>query len=292
LFSKIRGETVVKKNALPLLTMFAFLAILGLALWTLPRLPELERSLVEKLANSSAKEYFAGSIHIEKVSLDRHLKIRLSGITGKLQTRQGPVPLAIKSLESQDPLFLFISQKPVRFIFEGIRPQISSRVGISGDFVIQTGPAPRFELTADLGKTGLEDWQWLDPQNLGGATGSMKGILTFRQIAGHEPEFSLDLEAPEPGGNIQARFFDLFLPYLPTSLQKERVQQVSQSQQLVQYNRAALKVSLLQSDNMKILLQIFIPAYNLKLTLNATIRTDEKTAFSQIARLMGLIEVK
>jgi len=43
---------------------------------------------------------------------------------------------------------------------------------------------------------------------------------------------------------------------------------------------------------MKILLQIFIPAYNLKLTLNATIRTDEKTAFSQIARLIGLIEVK
>ncbi len=150
----------------------------------------------------------------------------------------------------------------------------------------------RFELTADLGKTGLEDWQWLDPQNLGGATGAMKGSLTFRQILGREPEFSMDLEAPEPGGNIQARFFDLFLPYLPTSVQKERVQKVAQSQQLVRYGRAALRVNLVQSDNMKILLQIFIPAYNLKLTLNATIRTDEKTAFSQIARLIGLIEVK
>ena len=195
-------------------------------------------------------------------------------------------------MESQDSLFLFISQKPVRFIFEGIRPQISSRMGISGNFMIQTGPVSRFELTADLGKTGLEDWQWLDPQNLGGATGAMNGSLTFRQILGQEPEFSMDLEAPEPGGNIQARFFDLFLPYLPTSVQKERVQKISKNQQLVRYGRAALRVNLVRSDNIKILLQIFIPAYNLKLTLNAMIRTDEKTAFSQIARLMGLIEVK
>ena len=265
------------------------ISILGMVLWSLPRLPGLERDLVERLANRSAQELFAGSIRIEKVSLDRHFKIRLSGITGKLQTRQGPVPLEVRSLESLDPLFGFLFQKPVRFLFEGIRPQISSRKGLSGNFTIQTGPAPRFELTADLGKTGLEDWQWLDPQNLGGATGTMRGSLTFRQNFGQEPIFTMDLEAPEPGGNIQARFFDLFLPYLPTALQKERVQKVSQSQQLVQYGRAALRVTLLQSDNMKILLQIFIPAYNLKLTLNATIRTDEKTAFSQIARLMGLI---
>lgn len=280
-----------KKTRL-LLFIILFVSLPGLILSFLPRLPSLERDLVESLANRSSKEYFADSVRIEKVSLDRHLRIRLAGISGKLQTRQGPVPLAIKSLESQDSLFLFLSQKPVHFIFEGIRPQISSRVGISGNLMIQTGPASRFELNADLGKTGLEDWQWLDPQNLGGATGTMKGNLTFRQVLGREPEFSLDLEAPEPGGNIQARFFDLFLPYLPTPIQKERVQKISESQQLVQYGRAALRVNLVQSDNMKILLQIFIPAYNLKLTLNASIRTDEKNAFSQIARLMGLIEVK
>jgi hypothetical protein len=273
-------------------TLFFAAALLALILWVLPRLPGLERDLLEQLANRSTKEYFAGSIRIEKVSLDRHFRIRLTGITGKLQTRQGPVPLAIKSLESQDPLFLFIFQKPVRFLFEGIRPEISSRMGISGNFMIQTGPASRFELNSDLGKTGLEDWQWLDPQDLGGATGSLKGSLTFRQIAGQEPEFTLDLEAPEPGGNIQARFFDLFLPYLPTPLQRERVQRVSESQQLIRYGRAALRADMPQSDRMKILLQIFIPAYNLKLTLNSTIRTDEKSTFSQIARLMGLIEVK
>ena len=282
----------MKKKTFLFASLVFLLTLLGLALWVLPRLPDMERDLVQQLANRSAKEYFANSIRIEKVSLDRHLKIRLTGITGKLQTRQGPVPLAIKSLESQDSLFLFIFQKPGRVLFDGIRPQISSRLGLSGHFILQTGPAPRFELTADLGKTGLEDWQWLDPQNLGGATGAMKGSLTFRQILGREPEFSLDLEAPEPGGNIQARFFDLFLPYLPTSVQKERVQKVSKSQQMVRYGRAAFRVNLAEGNPIKILLQIFIPSYNLKLTLNATIRTDEKTAFSRIARLMGLIEVK
>lgn len=280
------------KKAFLIIAIILFVLILGLVLGLLPRLPALERASIEKLVNRSTQEYFANSVRIEKVSLDRHFKIRLTGITGKLQTRQGPVPLAVKSLESQDSLFLFILQRPVRFLFEGIRPEASSRTGISGNFLFQTGPAARFELTSDLGKTGLEDWQWLDPQNLGGATGDMKGTLTFRQIPGREPEFSLDLEAPEPGGNIQARFFDLFLPYLPTAVQKERVQKISQSQQLVRYARAALRVNMAQSDLVKILLQIFIPAYNLKLTLNATVRTDEKTTFAQIAQLMGIIEVK
>lgn len=282
----------MKKKHFLFASIIFLLSILGLTLWILPRLPELERDIVERLANRSAQEYFADSIHVEKIALDRHLKIRLTGITGKLQTRRGPVPLEVKSLESQDSLFLFISQKPVRFIFEGMRPQGSSRPGMSGNFVTQTGLASRFELAADLGKTGLEDWQWLDPQNLGGATGAMKGALTFRQTFGQEPEFSMDLEAPQPGGNIQARFFDLFLPYLPASPQKERVQKVSESQKLVRYERAALKVSLPQSDRLKIFLQIFIPAYNLKLTLNSLIKTDQKDAFSQIARIMGLIEVK
>jgi hypothetical protein len=268
---------------------FFFLAALGLALWVTPRLPELERSFLEQQLNRSAKEYFAGSVRLDEVALNRHWKVRLTRVTGKLQARQGPVPLEIKSLESLDPLYFFLTRKPVRFAFEGLRPQGSSRTGISGTFLIDTGSVSRFEFAADFGSSDLEDWQWLDPQNLAGATGAMKGALTFRQTAGKEPEFRMDLEAPQPGGNIQARFFDLFLPYLPTAVQKEKVRSVAQTRQLVQYQKASLKVDLLQSDRMKILLQIFIPDYNLKLTLNADLRTDQKDAFSQIARIMGLI---
>jgi hypothetical protein len=283
----------MKKNSSLLFIALVFLlATLGLVLWGFPQLPGLERNLLEKLANQSTKEYFDNSLRIEKVSLDRHFKVHLTGITAKLKTRQDPAPLEIRSLESQDSLLLLITPKPVRFIFEGFRPQGSSRPGLSGTFMIRGGKTGSFECSADFGKTDLGDWQWLDPQNLSGATGAMKGSLTFRQNFGQEPEFTMDLEAPEPGGNIQARFFDLFLPYLPTAAQKERVQKVSSDQPSVHYERAALKVSLPQSDRMKIFLQIFVPAYNLKLSLNATVKADQKDAFSQIARLMGFIEVK
>lgn len=274
------------------LFLSVIIATLGLSLWALPRLPELERSVAEHFANQAGKEYFEGSLHIDRVTLDRHLVIRIEGIRGKLKTRQGPVALEIRSLRSENSLLRLITREPVHFIFEGMRPQSSANEGVLGKLMIQTGSPSRVEASVDFGKTGLEDWQWIDPQNLEGATGATKGTLTFRQEAGKDPEFSMALEAPQPGGTLQARFFDVFLPYLPTPLQKERVEKLSRSQKLIQYQTASLEASLPQSDRVKILLRIFIPDYNLKLTLNAEIRTDAKNAFSQIARIMGLIEVK
>ena len=280
----------MKKSAL--FVLIPAIALLGAVLWLLPRAPKLERDLLERLANQATREFFSDSVRIEKVSLDRHLKIHFGKITGKLKTRQSPVPLEIASLQSEDTLVALIRQKPVRFTFTGMRPQGSSRPGISGTFRVQTGTAGFMECSADFGKTDLEDWQWLDPHNLSGATGAMKGSLTFRQAFGKEPEFDLALEAPQPGGNIQAKFFDLFLPYLPTNAQKEKVKKVVAETRSVRYDRASLKVSLPQSDRMKILLEIFVPAYNLILNLNANLRTDQKGGFSQIAQIMGLIEVK
>ena len=282
----------MKKKNLLFISVIFLLAALGLALWAIPRLPEFQQALAERIMNDSAREHFDGSLRVEKVAFDRHFKLHIAGISGNLKTRQGSVPLEVVSLDSQESLFLLISQKPVRFVFEGVRPQGTSRRGISGNFTFQTGSLWRFELEADFSNTGLEDWQWLDPANLEGATGATRGRLTFRQIEEQEPEFSLDLEAPEPGGHIQARFFDIFLPYLPVSLQKERVRKMSQSQKVIGYRNAVLQASLPQGDRMKILLQIFIPDYNLKLSLNMDLRTDSKNAFSQIARILGLIEVK
>jgi hypothetical protein len=283
----------MKKKLFPFLVFLSFLiAILCLALWILPRLPEIERSLLERQLNRVSQELFAGSIRVQGVTLNRQLRARITELSGKLQTRQGPVPLEIRFIESLDPLSFFLTKKPVRFIFEGFRPEKSPRTGVSGTFTIDASSASNFEFTADFGSSDLKDWQWLDPQNLSGATGATKGSLTFRQAAGKDPEFQIDIESPQPGGNIQAKFFDLFLPYLPVSAQKEKVRGISQKEQLIRYQKGSLKVDLLQSDRMKILLQIFIPDYNLKLTLNADLRTDRKDAFSQIARIMGLIEVK
>lgn len=281
-----------KKALSPLIWLSMLAAVVGLVLWVTPRLPEIERNLLERRLNQVSQEFFAGSIRIQGVTLNRQLRARITELSGKLQTRQGPVPLEIRFIESLDPLSYFLEKKPIRFIFEGFRPEKSTRSGVSGTFTIDASSASNFEFTADFGSSDLEDWQWLDPQNLTGATGATKGSLTFRQAAGKDPEFHIDIESPQPGGNIQAKFFDLFLPYLPVSTQKEKVRDMTQKEQLIRYQKGSLKVDLLQSDRMKILLQIFIPDYNLKLTLNADLRTDRKDAFSQIARIMGLIEVK
>lgn len=272
---------------------FTVLFLTGLILIGIGKLPDLERLVLERAINQNAKPFFADSVRIEKVHIDRSLKIRVEGIRGAFQARQGPVLLEMKSVESQDSLLSLLAQKPVLFLFEGARPKNSSREGVFGSFSFRAGKSWSFDFTADFQKTDLEDFQWLSPQDLEGATGAMNGKLIFTQEAGKYPVFDMNLEAPQPGGRLQARFFDLFLPYLPKSVQKERVVKlVSKKEQLVQYQNAELQVGLPQSDRMKILLHILVLDYNLKLTLNVEVRMDQKNAFSQIAQLMGMIEVK
>lgn len=274
-----------------------FFLILGLAavlaIFVIGNLEDLERSAAEWFLNQNAKEFFANSIHIQKIALDSHWRVRLEGVTGHFQARQGPVPLELRSLESQDSLLLLLTTKPVRFVFNGLRPQGSAREGFFGDFSYQGGKAWRFTFSGDFSRLDLEDLIWLAPQDLEGATGALKGKIRFSQEADQNPVFTLSLDAPQPGGKLQAKFFDLFLPYLPPSVQKERVVRlVSGKQPLVRYQTASAEVQLPQSDLMKIILKIMVLDYNLKLTLNVTVRTDEKNSFMQIARLMGLIEVK
>lgn len=266
---------------------------LALIVYGFFQFPEIERLVLERLINQGARIFFSDSIHIEKVTVDRSFKIRLQGITGSFQARQGPVPLEIRLLESREPLFFILGAQPVRFIFEGARPKSSSRSGLWGEISVRGGKDWRVEVSVDFKNTNLEDLRWLDPQNLDGANGAMIGKLTCIQTAGNEPVFDLKISVPPPGGTVQARFFDLFLPYLPASIQKDRVMKlVSEKKQLVQYQTAELEMALPQSDSMKILLRILVLDYNLKLTLNMTVRTEQKDSFMQIARIMGLIEAK
>lgn len=268
--------------------LFIVLIILTVSQWR-----EIERSVIQDLINRAARPFFADSIRIEKTAIDRGFRIRLWGIKGAFQARQGPVPLEIKVLESKDPLFLLLRSRPVRFIFEGVRPQGSPREGLLGEFSIMGGKDWRFKTLVDFKNTDLEDLRWLDPQNLGGASGAMRGTLSCVQVAGHDPVFNLNVAVAQPGGLVQAKFFDLFLPYLPTSAQKDRVMKlVSGKQQLVRYQTAELEMGLPQPDRVKILLHILVLDYNLKLNLDVTVRMDQKDSLMQIARLMGLIEAK
>ncbi|HNX68607.1 MAG TPA: hypothetical protein PLL75_07465 [Candidatus Omnitrophota bacterium] len=273
---------------------FAILGILTiLVLGIVLHFSIIARAAATEILNRSAKDFFDHSIRIRKVTLDPHFKLHIFGITGNFKAKQGPVPVEIRFLESLDPLYFLLGSRPVRFVFAGVRPKGSVHGGVLGHCVVRGGKNWRIEFTADLGRTDLSDFVWLDPSNLGGATGAVKGTLHVEQAAGGDPVVEMTVEAPEPGGEIQAKFFDLFLPYLPPSVQKERVLKLTGGkEQLVRYQTAGLEVRLPRTDRMKVLLRILVLDYNLKLTLNADIRTDQRDAFSQIAQLLGLIEVK
>ena len=97
------------------------------------QLPGIERFVFERLINQSARLFFADSIRIEKVAIDGNFKIRLQGITGAFQARQGPVPLEMRLIESRKPLLAFFGSEPVLFVFEGARPKGSLRNGLWGE---------------------------------------------------------------------------------------------------------------------------------------------------------------
>ncbi|OQA55369.1 MAG: hypothetical protein BWY42_01480 [Candidatus Omnitrophica bacterium ADurb.Bin277] len=139
----------------------------------------------------------------------------------------------------------------------------------------------------------LEDFRWLDPDNLDGASGKVGGHIRFRRTGDQAPFFEMTLDAPDPGGSLQAKFFDLFLPYLPASVQRKRVEKLAgRGERLVRFKTADLKVEMPEGDRMKVLLHILVLDYNLKLQLSMEVRTDSENALLKIARWMGVVEVK
>ena len=268
------------------------LIVYGIVVFVLPKLPAIERSITEHVLNQNLKDFFEGPVQVEKVELDRELKLSIEKIHGNFKTRRGPVPLELDSFKSLDSLLLLLTSKPIRFIFKGGRPEGVSG-GLSGSCTFAGGKAWKLELLGDLTETDLKDLRWLDPDDLSGATGATEGTFRFVQSADGETDFDMHLKAPHPGGELQAKFFDVFLPYLPTSAQRAKVKEITlEGDRLIKYQTADLQVGMPRTDQMKIFLQILILDYNLKLTLNVIVNADSKDAFYQIAQILGLIEVK
>jgi hypothetical protein len=246
---------------------------------------------LEWAMNESAREFFSGSIRLQSVSLKRDLRLAIRGFQGNLKTRKDPVPVEIRFIESQDPVTDYLFGGAVRYRFEGARPSASKYRGLEGIAVSRLGKNWSFELESRVREIGIEDIEWVNPENLRGSTGKIMGRLGLKAGLAESPSLSIDLSAPEPGGSLQAQFFDLLLPYLPQYEAIEKLKALSGSRRLVHYANANLKVTLAEPDRLKVFLHILISDYNLDLNVNMEIRTDEKNAFLKMARLMGLIEV-
>ncbi len=271
--------------------LFLVLAAAAVCWTAIPRLPEWERKGLEWAANKAAYEYFEGSLRLEKAGVNKQMKLNVTNIRAELKTADGKVPFQIENLVSEDPLTHFLRNRPVTFRFTGLRTAASQYKGAEGVLTVLGGKEGYVDFRSEVKELGLEDITWLNPDNLEGSTGRMTGHMTFRSDARQDPALGMELLIQEPGGRIQAQFFDLLLPYLPQFKNVDKIKTLASQKSLVKYKNAALIVTLKESDKMKVFLHIMIPDYNISLNLNLEIRTDKKNAFMEIAQLLGLFEV-
>ncbi len=254
-----------------------------------PQADELERRVLQSALNTALRDIFSGTLKIQGTHLSRNLRLRLSGLSGELVTQERPVRIELPGLESDDPLYYFLIFKPVHFHFSGLKPSGNDSSGISGKAIAVAGLKWTFEITSRIENFGLEEIAWVNPDSLSGSSGRMTGDLKLKaDFSGHS-EFNLHLDVPEPGGNLQARFFETITPYLPQTKNLKVLRDLSQSHELVQYHQASLDARLEQDDQVKVLLRILIPDYNLNLNLNMLVRVDEKNTFLKLFQLLGIL---
>ncbi len=271
------------------IALLLFLIAAGAGIYTY-RLP-LERTAVEKILNLSTAEFFDGSLRLNHVHINREFKVIIKGIRGEYKAAEGTVPIRIQRIESKDPIYKIFSEKGVRFDFRGLRPATSESLGISGTVETRAGKNWRSEMRADVQSLDLADIQWINPDNLDGSTGELRGDITFKADFQSEPEAGITLLIHEPGGKLQSKFFDVLLPYLPQLPDKVKIAKLADTKALVGFKEAELKATIVSTDKIKVFLHILVPDYTLNLNLNLEIRVDEKNAFGELARIMGLMRI-
>jgi hypothetical protein len=275
-----------------LFRLFIFSLVLMTAFEGYTNRNEIVRWTAQSLLNHSTREFFENSARIKHAFLTHDLRLSLSELSAKLKTKNAPIPVEMARIESRDSLFNLLIGKTVRFDFTGVRPVRSQYRGLEGTAVFKAGSHWSFELESHVREMGLEDIEWVNPENLHGSTGKMIGLLRIKAAFDADPSFQLELGVKEPGGIIQAQFFDLLVPFLPQYESIEKIRSLSKESRLVGYQNARFQLDLSKSDKMKGFLHILIKEYNLDLNVNLEIRMDEKNAFLKLAQLLGLIDLE
>lgn len=248
----------------------------------------LERVL-EKVATDSAGPFLASPVDMEDVHLARDFRLSVGSLRGDWKTRDGIFRFEINHIQTEDSLLRFFQSKPIRVTFESLRPRGSSHPGVQGECVLFNDKTGTFVLNARFLELYLEEVEALDPVNLRGAEGKMTGDFHLKTDASGDQSFQMNLVSKNPGGRLQAHFFDLLTPYLPGA--ERAVIKTLSGLDTVRYQEAELRAGLPKPGVMKLFFHISVPDYNLNLNLNLEIRVEDNEAFFQLAELLGLIQV-
>ena len=254
--------------------------------------PAVTREGLERAASFLGREYLAEGVRLESAGFDRSLRLHLKGVRGGLQTPDGVFQFQIEALDARDGLWRLLARKPVRFVFEGAGPQAPGGEGIRGEGFFEGILHWRLNMQAEVLSVKLEDLETLNREGLQGSSGRLAGKASLDSDWTGHTWFDAELYVREPGGMIQGRFFEGFLPYMPKTRPRKTLSALAGSGQLVHYRNADLRMSLAERDSMKIFFHIHIPDYNLNLNLNLEVRVDNGHFFDSMARLMGFAEVR
>ncbi len=244
------------------------------------------------MLNAGARDFFAGTLRVEHARIDQTLRLRIEGVHGEIATPEKPVVLALDTLTTREPLWRLLLLKPVTFEFSGLKPSGSLSDGLSGTLVYTPGWHGSLEARVAVQNLNLAEIVWVNPDNLAGSSGRLEGEIYLRQTASAESDFSTALHVAEPGGKLQARFFDSVTPYLHKKKKRAVLEKLAGTRDLVGYSQASLEATLKNADTVKAVFRIMVPEYNLNLNLKMTVKVDEKNAFMKLFQLLGLLQAK
>lgn len=249
--------------------------------------------LLEKTAewflNRSLSENLAAPIDIQNLSLGFTTHFEIGRVHASIQTHGGSLPLEIGRIRLKHCLFHILTKRlPFTFMFDGLKPFGSNSKGIRGEITFAWFQNQGITFQAKILELHLNELTVLDTQNLKGVTGTLNGDFVYRIDEKQNQFLDLQLNAPEPGGALQAQLFSLLVPYLPKSAYRTAVEQI-QKTGLVHYNTASISLHQEAPSRMKILVKILVPDYNLDLNVNAEIRVDNENTLLQIAQVLGMI---
>lgn len=277
------------KSPLRIILLLLILGGVGLAALWLNR-NEILQPRLEQWLNQTQSSYFQNTLQIEGFDLKKDLGVSIAKIRGTWQMGQGGFPFEINDVTIKDPVTNFIFKKPVEITFEQFRPQTSTYLGMKGKLILANNKDGTFELETAFEELYLEELTNFNPKVLRGSSGKVVGTFYLKSQKSGQQQIKLRLSVSPPGGRVQARFFDVLLPYLPVAdkatLAKIRVAET------VTYKLANVAAELESKNSLKLLLNIQVPEYNFNLNLNLTLRVEDDKAFIQLAQLLGLAKVE
>ena len=245
---------------------------------------------IEIWVNKEYQPFLNDSFEIEGFHLHRDLTVSIDYLRGSWLLEEESLPIEVYHLKVLRPITDFLFSKAVTVSFEQVRPQHQKSKGIKGSILLFNDKPGSFELRAEFEEVYLQEYTLLNRDNLEHATGRVEGSVFVRGNAKETETFQLKLAVKPPGGQIQARFFEAITPYLPAA-QKQILSKI-RSSEVVDYQDMKLDAELTASEEVKMLLHMGVPEYNLNLNLNITLRVESQEAFYQLAQVMGLIKVE